>query len=184
MPPSSPAEARSSPAPVLPAARERWRRSARRWAGGFPSWTGSPRPAPSTAATCARRATTSSSGSRSAPTQRGPLSWRRGSSERGFGSSVIDIREMPGHAAPQDRDLLAGRATAARVARGRRTRGVSRVGGGGGAEGRGVRGQLHQGERHGADRKRVSRRPRLGCAIWATRSWRSTCRSTGKWMGG
>ena len=47
-------------------------------AGGFPSWTGSPPRALWTAAMSARRATTSSSASRSAPTRRGPLSWRGG----------------------------------------------------------------------------------------------------------
>ena len=35
---------------------------------------------------------------------------------RGFGSSVIDIREHAGHAAPEDRALLAGRAAADRMA--------------------------------------------------------------------
>ena len=79
MPPSSPLGARSSPAPAPRAAPARWRRSARRSASGFPIWTRSPPRARWTAATCARRASTSSSASPGAPTPRARPSSRRGS---------------------------------------------------------------------------------------------------------
>ncbi len=49
------------------------------------SWTGLLRRAHSTAAMSARRATTSSSAYRTAPTKRGPLNWRGGSSSAASG---------------------------------------------------------------------------------------------------
>ena len=98
-----------------------------------PSWTRSPRRARWTAATCARRAITSSSALSQRTNAEGA---RSAGGVAGAARLRVERDRYPAHArhaAPQDRDLLAGRAAAAGRRRDRRARGVSRMGGGAGA---------------------------------------------------